>query len=101
MADRFVPLLRLVPILRKCSAASLVSGLVTYPIRSGLGPELPPPDLPQVSDATMWRSFPVVDPMTTERVKYNWEDPLNLESQLTEEEIAIRYGSPRRVSDVR
>ena len=33
----------------------------------------------------------VVDPMTVERVKYNWEDPLNVESQLTEEEIAIRY----------
>jgi len=29
--------------------------------------------------------------MTVERVNYNWEDPLNLESQLTEEEIAIRY----------
>ena len=35
----------------------------------------------------------VVDPMTVERVKYNWEDPLNIESQLTEEEIAIRYES--------
>ena len=34
----------------------------------------------------------MVDPMAVERVKYNWEDPLNIESQLTEEEIAIRYG---------
>jgi len=33
--------------------------------------------------------FSVVDLVTVERVKYNWEDPLNLESQLTEEEIAI------------
>ena len=32
-----------------------------------------------------------VDPMAVEHIKYNWEDPLNIESQLTEEEIAIRY----------
>ena len=32
----------------------------------------------------------VADPTTVEPVKYSWEDPLNIESQLTEEEIAIR-----------
>ena len=50
VADHFVPLLNLVSILWKCSAASPALGLVTYPLRSGPGLELPPPDLLQVSD---------------------------------------------------
>lgn len=95
MADHFVFPPHPISILWKCSAASLASGLVTYPIRSGAGPGLPPPDLPQVSDTPLWLSIPAVDSIVVERVKYNWEDPLNLESQLTEEEIAIRYGSCR------
>jgi hypothetical protein len=66
------------------------SGLATCPTRSGPGPELPPPDLLQVSGAPTWWSFFVADPTMAARVKYNWEDPLNLETQLTEEEIAIR-----------
>ena len=90
MADHFVPLLNLIPTSWKCSVPSFASGLVTSLVRSGLGLELPLPDLPQVSEASLLRSFSVVDPVTVERVKYVWEDPLNLESQLTEEEIAIR-----------
>jgi hypothetical protein len=90
VADDFVPLPNLIPTPWKCSVILLASGPVTSPIRSGLGLELPLPDLPQVSDVSLLCSFLVVDPMTVERVKYNWEDPLNLESQLTEEEIAIR-----------
>lgn len=90
VTDRFVPLLNPIPILWKCWGVLLVLGSIAYPTRSGLGPEPPPPDLLQVSDPSEWWSRLVVDLMTVERVKYNWEDPLNLESQLTEEEIAIR-----------
>jgi len=90
VADRLVPLPNPISILRKCSAASLALGPVTYPTRSGLGQEPPPPDLLQVSDPSEWWYHLVADPIMVERVKYNWEDPLNLESQLTEEEIAIR-----------
>ena len=49
-----------------------------------------PPDLLQVGDAFTTSRFSVVDSMVVERVKYNWEDPLSLETLLTEEEIAIR-----------
>lgn len=91
VADNFAPLPHLTQILRKCSEPLSESGPVIYLIQSGHGPGLPLPGLPQVSDASAWRFLLVVDPMTVERVKYNWEDPLNIESQLTEEEIAIRY----------
>ena len=56
----------------------------------GPGPDSLPPDLLLVGDGSSCLKFSMVDPIVAERVKYNWEDPLNLESQLTEEEIAIR-----------
>lgn len=71
-------------------AVSPALGRVIPPIRSGPGPGQSLPDLPQVSNASALWSFLVVNTVTIERVKYNWGDPLGLESQLTEEEIAIR-----------
>jgi len=44
----------------------------------------------KVAPAAQKLSVPAFGNQTRNFVKYNWTDPLNLESQLTEEEIAVR-----------